>query len=60
MAAFQQTSTFLDWIVLGLLAAMLLIIVLGAYRLRQEIREAARIEAATRQQTASQPPPHGH
>ncbi len=56
MTALQQTLTFLDWLAVGLLASMLLFLALGAYRLRQEIQETSRIEAATRQQTASQLP----
>jgi hypothetical protein len=60
MTALQQTLTILDWLALGLLASMLLFMALGAYRLRQEIQEASRIEAATRQQTASQPHPDRH
>ena len=52
MAPLAPTLTVFDWIALGFLASVLFLIALGIYRLRQEIQEMARIEAATREESA--------
>jgi hypothetical protein len=43
MADLQWTLSLLDWIAFGFLSFLLGLIGLGIYRLRQEIRDAARI-----------------
>jgi hypothetical protein len=44
MTALQPTLSVFDWIALGFLFSLLSLIALGIYRLRQEIRETARLE----------------
>lgn len=52
MIALQSSFTVLDWVALGLLAFLLVLIAFGIFGLRQEIRSAARIEAASREGAA--------
>lgn len=52
MIALQSSFTVLDWVALGLLASLLVLIAFGIFGLRQEIRSAARVEAASREGTA--------
>jgi len=52
MAPLPSTFTVFDWVALGFLASVLSLIVLGVYRLRQEMQETARIEAAIREESA--------
>jgi hypothetical protein len=54
MGILAPTLTVFDWVALGVLASVLLLIALGAYRLRQEIQETARIEATTREESAAE------
>ena len=43
MADLQWTLSLLDWTAIAVLFSLLFLIGLGIYRLRQEIRDAARI-----------------
>jgi hypothetical protein len=43
MADLQWTLSLLDWIAIAVLFSLLFLIGVGSYRLRQEIRNAARI-----------------
>jgi hypothetical protein len=53
MADLQWTLSLLDWIALGFLSFLLGLIGLGIYRLRQEIRDAARIRQESRGEAAA-------
>lgn len=51
MIALQSSFTVLDWVALGLLAFLLVLIAFGIFGLRQEIRSAARTKAARQEST---------
>jgi hypothetical protein len=52
MTAPHLALSVLDWTALGFLASVLSLIVMGAYRLRQEIQDAARIEGEVSKEAA--------
>jgi hypothetical protein len=57
MIALQLSLTVLDWAALGFLALLLILMCFGIHGLRQEIRDAARIEAEPRKGMALVPTP---